>query len=174
MFQVDVANNQHHLSFDSEILRSVVRHTLNAEQVTAATISIAIVDSQTMHTLNRKYLNHDYDTDVLSFLLDCSGGESDDRGLPGIPRGTGKTIDGEVIVNSEYAIRIAPDFGWEPLSELILYVIHGLLHLCGYDDLTRVELPVMRQREREILALINLEQPATVRPSTHTSARRDT
>jgi len=173
MYQVDVANNQHCLSIDADALREVVRQTLASERVTAATISLAIVDGGTIHELNRQYLNHNFETDVLSFLLECSGGESDNGELPAVPRGTGKTIDGEVVVCSEYATRTAPEFGWDPLSEITLYVIHGLLHLCGYDDLTAAELTVMRQREREVLALIGLEQPAADRPATPTSARRD-
>jgi probable rRNA maturation factor len=162
MYQVDVADNQECLPVDPEAVRDVVRQTLAAEKIVAATISIAIVDNPTMHDLNRQYLNHDYETDVLSFLLESSGGDDD---ASGIPRGTGKTIDGEVIVSSEYAAKLAPEFGWEPLEELTLYIVHGLLHLCGYDDLTEAELPVMRQREREVLALIGLQQPFAPRPS---------
>lgn len=99
----------------------------------------------------------------MSFLLDCDGGE--DNASKNL-RGSGKTIDGEIIVSSEYAARLAPEFGWRPLDELTLYIIHGLLHLCGYDDLTDEELPIMRRREREVLSIIGLEQPSNVpRPS---------
>lgn len=162
MYQVDVADNQDCLPVDTEAVREVVRQTLAAEEIVAATISIAIVDNPTMHELNRQYLGHDYETDVLSFLLESSGG--DDQAT-GIPRGTGKTIDGEIIVSSEYAAKLAPEFGWNPTEEMMLYIVHGLLHLCGYDDLTDEELPVMRQREREILALIGLKQPLATRHS---------
>ena len=95
MYQVDVADNQDCLPVDAEAVREVVRQTLEAEQVVAATISIAIVDNPTMHELNRQYLNHDYETDVLSFLLECS--ESAEEEATGIPRGTGKTIDLSLI-----------------------------------------------------------------------------
>lgn len=167
MYQVDVADNQEHLPVDDGAVREAVCRTLKAEQVAGATISIAIVDNATMHELNRQYLNHDYETDVLSFLLECSGGEpvgSDGLTTKG-PRGAGKIIDGEIIVSSEYAANLAAEFGWHPLDELTLYIVHGLLHLCGYDDLTDVELPVMRQREREILQLLGLQQSPFPRPS---------
>ena len=163
MYQVDVADNQDCLPVDAEAVREVVRQTLEAEQVSAATISIAIVDNPTMHELNRQYLNHDYETDVLSFLLECSGGSEEEPA--NTPRGTGKTLDGEIIVSSEYAAKLAPDFGWQPLDEMTLYIVHGLLHLCGYDDLTEGELPVMRQREAEVLAILGLSQPLAHRPS---------
>lgn len=168
MYQVDVADNQDCLPVDSEAVREVVCRTLEAEQVAAATISIAVVDNLAMHELNRQFLNHDYETDVLSFLLECSGGAEQDEQLAGIPRGTGKTLDGEIIVSSEYAAKLAPEFGWQPLDEMTLYIVHGLLHLCGYDDLTEAELPVMRQREREVLAILGLEQPLTPRPASVT------
>ena len=42
--------------------------------------------------------------------------------------------------------------GWAAEDELLLYVVHGLLHLCGYDDLTDGARPVMRRRERQVLA----------------------
>jgi probable rRNA maturation factor len=161
MYQVDIADNQSCLPIETEAVRKVVRQTLAAEEIVSATISVAIVDNPTMHELNRQYLNHDYETDVLSFLLESSGGNDE---ASGIPRGTGKTIDGEIIVSSEYAAKLAPDFGWQPHEEMTLYIVHGLLHLCGYDDLTEEELPIMRQREREVLALVGLEQPRTARP----------
>jgi probable rRNA maturation factor len=160
MYQVDVADNQDCLPVETEAVREVVRQTLAAEEIVAATISVAIVDNSTMRELNRQHLSHDYETDVLSFLLESSGGDDE---ASGIPRGTGKTIDGEIIVSSEYAAKMAQEFGWQPLDELTLYIVHGLLHLCGYDDLTDAELPIMRQREREVLALIGLEQPLQAR-----------
>jgi len=174
MHKVEVANHQHSLSIDAETLREVVRQTLTFERVTASTISLAIVDGRTIHELNREYLNHDFETDVLSFLLDCSGGRTADDAVSELPRGADKTIDGEVIVCSDYATHTALEFGWDPISEMTLYVIHGLLHLCGYDDLTTSERQIMRQREREVLALIGLEQPLSDPSSTSTSARRDT
>ncbi len=45
-------------------------------------------------------------------------------------------LDGEVVVSAETAQRAAPRFGWSAAEELLLYVIHGTLHLAGYDDAT--------------------------------------
>ena len=101
-------------------------------------------------------MQHDYETDVLSFLLES---ELDPSSLPipkDAPRGTGQRIDGEIIVSAEMAQQMAAKFRWQPLDELTLYVVHGLLHLCGYDDLSAKEKTVMRKRERDVLALWNL------------------
>ena len=65
-------------------------------------------------------------------------------------------MDGELIVSTETAVREAHAHGWLAEDELILYVVHGLLHLCGYDDLTDDARPLMRSRERQMLALWEL------------------
>ena len=54
------------------------------------------------------------------------------------------------------AAQRAAEYQWTPHEELILYLVHGLLHLCGYDDLTPAERRIMRAREKEILAYWNL------------------
>jgi probable rRNA maturation factor len=106
-----------------------------------ANLSIAIVDDPTIHRLNRQYLKHDYPTDVLSFLLD-----RDERGL-----------EGEVIVSVDTAARRAAEFGWSTADELLLYVIHGTLHLVGYDDQTESAREKMRAAERRMLSIFKIE-----------------
>jgi probable rRNA maturation factor len=170
MYDIEVADNQDCLTIPRDRVLEIVRVTLEAERIASATISIAIVDNPTIHDLNRQYLNHDYETDVLSFLLDSippedcdrtntASGE-DDAGSVALPaRCSGWTINGEVIVSAEMACDLAPDYGADPLHELTLYIVHGLLHLCGYDDLTADELPFMRARECAVFKLLGLVSP---------------
>jgi len=150
MFNVEIDNSQRSIVIDEGFLRDVVEKTLEAERVVAAQISVAIVDDPTIHELNRQYLSHDYATDVLSFLLEC---EEINAEVPSEdePRGSGKRIDGEVIVSAETAVRRAAEFQWTPRQELVLYIVHGLLHLVGYDDQSEAEKSLMRSRERTIL-----------------------
>ena len=158
MYEIEIADHQQCLTVDEAFVRNVVQQTLEAERIVAATISVAIVDNARIHELNRQYLNHDYETDVLSFLLE----ESIDSSIAttgDTPRGTGKTIDGEIIVSTEMAMDMATDYSWDVLHELTLYIVHGLLHLCGYDDLTAEELPLMRTRECEIFEMLGLPKP---------------
>lgn len=98
-------------------------------------VSIAIVDDETIHALNRQYLDHDWPTDVISFVfsLDKTG------------------IDGEIIASADTAIRLSQIAGWSPMDELLLYVVHGLLHLAGLDDFKPREQAVMRDAERRCL-----------------------
>jgi len=153
MYDIEIADQQTALSIEEGKLRDVVSHLLAEEQVREAEISIALVDNATIRELNVQYLQHDYDTDVLSFLLEADPPEpvpSADSAHPA-PRGAGRALSGEVIVSTEMAIQMAADYDWSPEDELVLYLVHGLLHLCGYDDLTEPERDVMRAREREIL-----------------------
>jgi probable rRNA maturation factor len=165
MYEIDVADHQQCLTIGEEFVRNIVRQTLAAEQVVSATISVAIVDNARMHGLNRQYLNHDYDTDVLSFLLEESCVPSVDP-PEDAPRGAGKAIDGEIIVSTEFAIGMAADYSWDATDELTLYIVHGLLHLCGYDDLTADELPIMRARECDVFEVLGRPKP-TRDPSDH-------
>jgi probable rRNA maturation factor len=71
-------------------------------------------------------------------------------------RAAGAAIEGEIIASAEMAATMAGDGKWSAEAELILYVVHGLLHICGYDDLTPEEKCIMRARERAILSKLGL------------------
>ena len=144
MINVEVTNRQSALSVDAAHLQEAVVTVLQGESVQAATVSLAIVDDRTIHRLNQRYLQHDYPTDVLSFLLD-------DNPL---------SLEGEVIVSAETACRVADSFAWSPGRELLLYVIHGTLHLVGYDDHDPIERRRMRSREREYLVQLGCPPPS--------------
>lgn len=140
MVKVAINNQQASYRVDRAQLKEGVRRVLAGEGVDAAVISLAVVDDATMHALNRQYLQHDYPTDVLSFLLE----EDDER------------IEGEIIISADYAAREAEHFGWQVQDEMLLYVIHGTLHLAGYDDLEPELKTEMRAKEREYLKLFGL------------------
>lgn len=163
-YSVEIRNQQNHLPIDDVLIRDVVERTLSLEQVVEATVSVALVDDAEIHLLNRQYLQHDYATDVLSFLLESSGGSSanttsansgasvENGSKKETGRGVGLSLDGEVIVSVETAVRSASEYDWKPIDELVLYLVHGVLHLIGYDDLSVEEQRVMRLRERAVLA----------------------
>ena len=139
MFTIEISNRQSLLSIDSERLRGAVAAVLEEEGIKSAAVSIAVVDDSTIHDLNRRFLNHDEPTDVISFLLDDTDG-----------------LEGDVIASAETAIRSAARYDWPPADELMLYVTHGTLHLVGYDDLDDASRAEMRSRERHYLAALGL------------------
>jgi probable rRNA maturation factor len=122
---------------DLPALECVLRELLRAEGVRSGEVSVAIVSDAEIHALNRRYLNHDYPTDVLSFLLERQA----DR------------LQGEIIVSIDTARDRCREFGWPASYELTLYVIHGALHLVGYDDSSAEDRDRMRQREAHYLSL---------------------
>jgi len=99
------------------------------------------VDNATIHRLNKQFLNHDEPTDVISFPLSGKGA---------------KTLEGEIVVGAEVARTRAAELRHDEQQELALYAIHGLLHLCGYDDTTDAAVRRMRARERHYLNVLGL------------------
>jgi probable rRNA maturation factor len=156
---VEVSDTQRHLRVDHQALEHLVRAALNAEGVGRASISVALVDDPTIREINRRHLGHDWPTDVISFRLS----EDDDPDL-----------HGELVVSAEMAATTARASGADPWHELALYLVHGLLHLCGFDDATDEDRSAIRRREDEILAREGLSNTfPLVAPVEASSAERE-
>jgi probable rRNA maturation factor len=130
---IEINNDQTAHKLDLRRLKGAVKQVLAEAGIQSGEISIGIVTDERMHELNRQYLQHDYPTDVLSFVLD-----SDDEA---------QSLDGEIIASADYAAREAERYGWATDDELLLYVIHGCLHLVGHDDHTPEGRTAMRAAE---------------------------
>lgn len=141
---VSVCNQQSRLQVDEALLIEAATGVLSSAGFRGGALSIAVVDDPTIHELNRRHLNHDYATDVLSFVL-----EEDEQQL-----------EGEVIVSADTAHRNADGYGWSAENELLLYVIHGVLHLVGYRDKTDDERSAMRIAEATHLARCGVALPS--------------
>jgi probable rRNA maturation factor len=146
--RIDIADEQETHEIDYDRLIKAVKLIFADAGYTGGEVSIAIVTDQAMHELNRQYLQHDYPTDVLSFVLE----EDENR------------LDGQLIVSADYASREAPQFGWTTDDELLLYTIHGALHLVGYDDLEPELKAEMREQEKRYLAQFGLTPSYVERP----------
>lgn len=136
-------------------LREVVLEVLRDEQVDRAEISVAVVDDQEMARLHLEFLQVEGPTDVLSFPLDGDSlrewdGPIEER------RGDGRTVSGEVVISADMAARVALEIGSDVADELTLYLVHGVLHLCGYDDLDESDREQMRRREDELLGALGV------------------
>lgn len=142
-YRVLVADEQSALAIDQRALTAAVQVVLADSPFRSADVSLAIVDDPTIHQLNIRYLDHDYPTDVLSFVLDESDGH----------------LEGEVIVSSDTAIRAAAEAGWSAHDELRLYVIHGALHLVGYQDKEPQQRRAMLEAEVRVLQQLGAAFP---------------
>jgi probable rRNA maturation factor len=111
-------------------------------QLSKMEVSIAIVDDPTIHQLNREHLDHDWPTDVISFLF-----EADEAAA---------SVEGEIVASIDTATRLSQAAGWSPQDELLLYVIHGLLHLAGLDDIEPADQLEMRTAERDCLMALGV------------------
>ena len=140
MLQIEVCNRQSSLTIDPVWLRRVVTAVLEGEGVHRAEISLAVVSNDEIHRLNRRFLQHDEATDVLSFQLQS----------PAEP------LEGEVVVSAEMAQVRCHEFGWSASDELTLYVVHGTLHLVGYLDGTAEQKARMRARESDYLTRLGV------------------
>ena len=131
-------------AIDKPRLKKAVRTVLDDAGIRSAEISIGIVTDQRMHELNRRFLKHDYPTDVLSFVL-----KQDKKNY---------SLEGEIVASSDYAAREAEQYGWTMNDELLLYIIHGCLHLVGYDDTTARAKKEMTEAETKYLKQLGVER----------------
>ena len=139
--RISIASPQETVPIDRSLMRNAARLVLEGEGIAEAEISLAFVDNSTIHQLNKRYLQHDEPTDVLSFPLS---------------EPNGKKLMGELVIGAEVANAEAMAHGHDVRAELALYVIHGLLHLCGYNDKTAAGATEMRERERHYLSKLGL------------------
>ncbi len=144
MYTIEINNQQDRLPIDFERLSRAVELVLEGEAVEAAVVNVAIVDDPTIHDLNWRFLEHDEPTDVLSFLLDEEAGR----------------LEGDIIASADTAATAAAQLQWPAADELLLYVVHGALHLAGYDDQDDESRAVMRDRERHYLSQFGLRSPS--------------
>jgi probable rRNA maturation factor len=141
MISVSVHNPQELVELDFQALKAAARVVLEGEGVAAAKVTLAFLDNPAIHALNKRHLDHDEPTDVLTFPYSGPGA---------------KKLEGDIAVGVEVAKGQAAERGHPVNAELSLYVIHGCLHLCGYDDRTDRGAAEMRQKEREYLEKVGL------------------
>lgn len=139
MPKVSIASPQELVPIDRPRLREIVRLVLAEEDINDYEISLAFVDNPTIHRINKQFLDHDEPTDVITF-----------------PYSSGKVLVGELVIGVEVALEQARAGGHPVDAELALYVVHGLLHLVGYDDKDAHDRRQMRARERHHLGGLGL------------------
>ena len=140
MLRLSVAN-PYEYPLEFQRLKDAGRAVLEGEGVTACKVTLAFVDNAHIHRLNKQFLQHDEPTDVLTFPYSAPDA---------------KVLEGEVAIGYEVAKEYAADRGHDVNLELLLYVIHGCLHLCGYTDADATGEREMRAKERHYLAKLGL------------------
>ncbi len=134
---VNVINQQTDLKIATDQLPPLVKHVLAEEEQTCDEVNIYLVDTPTICQLHEQFFQDPSPTDCISFPLD----DEEDDVVP-------YRVLGEVFVCPQTAKEYAQQHEGNPYDEVTLYVVHGLLHLMGYDDLKEEECAQMRQAEK--------------------------
>lgn len=127
MVRVDVSNLQKKFRISSTRIESLAIRSCQKLKLNLPELSIVFVGSFRMRNINKKFLGHDYVTDVITFE------------------------HGEIIICPKQARQNALHHGTSLAHEIDLYVVHGLLHLAGYDDHAPKDIRRMRMMETALL-----------------------
>ena len=136
MITIEIHQDYTAIDYDSNRIEQLLRRVCERFERTEGVISLALLSDEQMIELNQHFMQLETTTDCFSFDL------SDE---------TEQGFSFEIIVNAQLAMREAGRRGHSAEAELALYVVHGLLHNIGYDDLTEEEARKMHRMEDEIL-----------------------
>ncbi|MDQ3952946.1 MAG: rRNA maturation RNase YbeY [Actinomycetota bacterium] len=133
--------NEQGIPLDEPLLAALARHVLESEDVdSSAELSILFVGGDHIRRLNARYAGDDHETDVLAFPM--TEDDEDDDPL----------MVGDVVVCPEVARENAAKAGTTLERELQMLVVHGTLHLLGYDHQNDAQRAAMDKRTNEIIA----------------------
>ena len=134
-----IKNSQRHLTISRETLKKVIRKILSKYRISRYEINIDFLDNSAIQKLNKKYLNHNCPTDVLAFPYPDSDSKSKNK------------LCADIAISAEMAITNSKIFKVDVKEELCLYVVHGLLHLVGFDDISAAKRKKMRKEEESLI-----------------------
>lgn len=150
-----VNNLQEKFQVEDDLLglaEKVVKETLEAEESDPEVeVSLVFVDNDYIRELNREYRNIDKATDVLSFPL------LEETAEPGFEN-PGEQALGDIIISLERAQEQAEEYNHPFEREVAFLIVHGMLHLLGYDHMEEEERVVMREHEERVLSRLNLSR----------------
>ncbi|HEX8597228.1 MAG TPA: rRNA maturation RNase YbeY [Chloroflexia bacterium] len=133
---------------DADALHRLAMHVLKSEGApTPLEVGVVVTTDAEVHALNRQYLGHDYQTDVISFGMAEEGSEEF------ITPEERPQYLGDVVISYDRAAEQAPEYGHGTEREVATLLVHGLLHLLGYDDTTDPDREKMHKRQDALLNL---------------------
>ena len=142
-----IINDLYNVTFDYSYLDGVINRTLAHEKVENAFLSIIFVDEKTIQDLNKTYRGIDRVTDVISFALE------DNPDMVGDFR-----VLGDIYICIPRMIEQSEEYGHSIKRELSFLVVHGLLHLLGYDHMIKEDEEVMFKLQELILNEENISR----------------
>ncbi len=128
-------NNSSNIKIDKLLVHKIVQQLKSALELTINSLTINFVTSEEIENINIKYLNHHYSTDIITFNYE----------------GKNNLIDGEIFISSSDAVVNSKKYKVGFDIEIFRLVIHGILHLLGFDDQTQAEKKIMKKYENKLL-----------------------
>lgn len=145
-FEVVIRNRQRGCQFRTDIIYRFTDRLLREElRLRGVSLGIAFLGADAMAKANQQFLNHTGATDVITFDYPAEG---DDQ------------LSGELLICPAVAVEQAKEFQTSPASELIRYVVHGVLHLRGFDDLVPDARRLMKKEENRLVRRLEAWFPA--------------
>lgn len=121
------------IKIDKSLIHKIVKKLSEDLDFKISSMQINFVSSNEMTEINSKYLNHNYSTDIITFNY-----------------GTKNNLDGEIYVSTDDAASNSKRFGVTLIEEVLRIVIHGFLHLLGYDDKGKKDKVIMKRLENRL------------------------
>lgn len=128
--------------FSKELIHTYIQKTIDYLDVQNIELCLVIETNEAVHTLNKEYRHIDAPTDVLSFVYNTADPETNSHYI------------GDIIISGDKVIDQAERAGHKQGKELCILVVHGILHLCGYDHEAETEEAVMLPLQEKILEVI--------------------
>ncbi len=126
------------VSFRSEV-KTIITYVLFHEKETIDAVNVLFCSDRKIIKYNREYLNHDYETDIITFRYDGEG-----------------FTESDIIISVETVKRNSLLYKSGFRNEIYRVVIHGILHLCGYEDGTAKQKARMRKKEDYYLNILGI------------------
>ncbi|PQO38545.1 rRNA maturation RNase YbeY [Blastopirellula marina] len=140
-YEIDITNRQSEFQVPGDLFQQAVQAVFSGEGFARGEVGIAVVDNAEIHDFNVRFLQHDYATDVITFPMDQEAG----------------FLSGEIMLSAQYAADEARQHAWTVEEEMTLYVVHGCLHLAGYDDHEENDRLEMRRLEQHYLRQLGIQ-----------------
>ncbi len=152
--EIAIKNLQTKIAINPRQLTKIIKIILRKERIKSVDLSFVFVCGKRIKALNKKFLHKSYLTDVISFDLseECL---SYQKKRP-------NRIVGEIVISTDAVNENAKTFNTSVSNELILYIIHGILHLLGYDDKRKKDKILMRKREEFLLRFISSKSKGVI------------
>ncbi|MFM9006403.1 MAG: rRNA maturation RNase YbeY [Flavobacteriales bacterium] len=126
----------HALKHKNAVKRWII-DCVSRENLRLKDLNIMFCSDENLLEINRQFLNHDYYTDIITFNYNSPG-----------------YISGELYISIPRVQDNALKFQSTELTELYRVIIHGVMHLCGYNDKTKKDAEIMRKKEDDCLSII--------------------